>query len=120
MHVDDVGAFTRSFVLPFASLPYALGRVRMCSCVHACVYAHTSIRVYYLGVCAQKGAKESIFAMGTLKKRLRTNVINGVTHLEPADFSYRHSFEYRGSYLDIEVEKIKIRVRTWVSERGSE
>lgn len=38
-------------------------------------------------------------------------MVNNVTSSGPVDMQFRQSFEYRGSYLDLEREKLKIKVR---------
>lgn len=57
------------------------------------------------------GNKQKVYAVGELKNRLRTKVIYGCkTGEPPTEFDYRITFEYRGSYLDVETEKMKIKV----------
>lgn len=59
----------------------------------------------------QKGDNTRIYAKGEDKKYLRTPVVNNVTSRAPVDMQFRQAFEYRGSYLDLEKEKLKIKVR---------
>ncbi|KAL8436577.1 hypothetical protein ACSSS7_001609 [Eimeria intestinalis] len=64
----------------------------------------------------QKGDRTCIYAKGEDKNYLRTSVVNNVTSRGPVDMQFRKAFEYRGSYLDLEKEKLKIKVweyRTW-------
>ncbi|OEH79719.1 c2 domain-containing protein [Cyclospora cayetanensis] len=63
-----------------------------------------------------RGDSTRIYAKGEDKNYLRTSVVNNVNDKAPVDLQFRQSFEYRGSYLDLEREKLKIKVweyKTW-------
>lgn len=63
-------------------------------------------------VRVKSGNKQKVYAVGELKNRLRTSVAYACkTGDPPIELDYRVTFEYRGSYLDVEAEKMKIRVR---------
>lgn len=55
-----------------------------------------------------------IYVYGDLKLRLRTTVGYGIKGGDrPVDINYRTVAEYRGSYLDVEEERVKIKVWTY-------
>lgn len=62
-------------------------------------------------VLVQAAKQTKVYAVGELKNRVRTSVAYGCEGNEqPVDIDYRVTSEYRGSYSNIESEKIKIRV----------
>lgn len=51
-----------------------------------------------------------IYAKGKTKNCLRTPVVTNVATEQKKNMNFRNVFEYRGSYLDLENEKLRIRV----------
>ncbi|KAF8822535.1 hypothetical protein IE077_003544, partial [Cardiosporidium cionae] len=63
-----------------------------------------------------KGNAERIYSKGKNKEHLRSRVAQNVTKNGKTNMNFREVFEYRGSYLDLENEKLKIKVweyRIW-------
>ncbi|ORM41061.1 tRNA uridine 5-carboxymethylaminomethyl modification enzyme MnmG [Babesia sp. Xinjiang] len=58
----------------------------------------------------QMGGSVIILNRGETKNYIRTTVVQNVTKDVPRSFNCAHEFEYRGSYLDLEHEKLKIKV----------
>lgn len=56
----------------------------------------------------QLESKEYILSNGNLKHRLRTPIVHNLIKDEPQKIKFHPSFEYRGSYYDIEKEKLKL------------
>ncbi|GBE59363.1 kinase domain containing protein [Babesia ovata] len=58
----------------------------------------------------QMGSSVCILNRGETKNYIRTTVVRNVTKDVPRSFNCAHEFEYRGSYLDLEYEKLKIKL----------
>ncbi|GFE52949.1 C2 domain-containing protein protein [Babesia ovis] len=58
----------------------------------------------------QMGGSVCILNRGETKNYIRTTVVQNVTKDVPRSFNCTHEFEYRGSYLDLENEKLKIKL----------
>ncbi|SCP03711.1 double C2-like domain-containing protein, putative [Plasmodium malariae] len=58
----------------------------------------------------QRGSTVKIYAKGKTKNCLRTHVVSNVAAEQKKDMNFRNVFEYRGSYLDLENEKLRIKV----------
>ncbi|EUD64899.1 hypothetical protein C922_04743 [Plasmodium inui San Antonio 1] len=58
----------------------------------------------------QRGSNMKIYAKGKTKNCLRTHVVSNVAAEQKKDMNFRSVFEYRGSYLDLENEKLRIKV----------
>ncbi|KAH8582535.1 membrane conserved in eukaryotes [Cryptosporidium sp. chipmunk genotype I] len=56
----------------------------------------------------QLESKEYILSNGDLKHRLRTPIVHNLLKDKPQKIKFHPSFEYRGSYYDIEKEKLKL------------
>ncbi|KAL3127096.1 membrane protein [Cryptosporidium hominis] len=56
----------------------------------------------------QLESKEYILSNGDLKHRLRTPIVHSLLKDKPQKIKFHPSFEYRGSYYDIEKEKLKL------------
>ncbi|KAF7456909.1 double C2-like domain-containing protein [Cryptosporidium felis] len=56
----------------------------------------------------QLESHEYIFSNGELKHRLRTPILHKLLNNKPQKLKFNPSFEYRGSYNDIEKERIKL------------
>ncbi|KAJ1607449.1 membrane protein [Cryptosporidium canis] len=56
----------------------------------------------------QLESKEYILSNGDLKHRLRTPIVHNLLKEKPQKIKFHPSFEYRGSYHDIEKEKLKL------------
>ncbi|KAH8741071.1 membrane protein, partial [Cryptosporidium ryanae] len=56
----------------------------------------------------QSESKEYILSNGQLKHRIRTPIIHKLTKEKPQKIKFQPSFEYRGSYFDLEKEKLKL------------
>ncbi|VUZ99135.1 double C2-like domain-containing protein, putative [Plasmodium vivax] len=58
----------------------------------------------------QRGSSMKIYAKGKTKNCLRTHVVSNVAAEQKKNMNFRSVFEYRGSYLDLENEKLRIKV----------
>ncbi|EDO07869.1 hypothetical protein BBOV_III003050 [Babesia bovis T2Bo] len=58
----------------------------------------------------QMGNTVCILNKGETKNYIRTTVVQNVVKDVPRSFNCAHEFEYRGSYLDLENEKLKIKL----------
>ncbi|ANQ11016.1 Uncharacterized protein PCOAH_00052390 [Plasmodium coatneyi] len=58
----------------------------------------------------QRGSSMKIYAKGKTKNLLRTHVVSNVAAEQKKNMNFRSVFEYRGSYLDLENEKLRIKV----------
>ncbi|GIX61786.1 double C2-like domain-containing protein [Babesia caballi] len=58
----------------------------------------------------QMGGSVCILNRGETKNYIRTTVVQNVTRDVQRSFNCAHEFEYRGSYLDLEHEKLKIKL----------
>ncbi|KJP87388.1 hypothetical protein AK88_02945 [Plasmodium fragile] len=58
----------------------------------------------------QRGSSMKIYAKGKTKNCLRTHVVSNVAADQKKNMNFRSVFEYRGSYLDLENEKLRIKV----------
>ncbi|KAK6590558.1 membrane protein [Cryptosporidium xiaoi] len=56
----------------------------------------------------QSESKEYILSSGQLKHRIRTPIIHKLIKDKPQKIKFQPSFEYRGSYFDLEREKLKL------------
>ncbi|SBT50181.1 double C2-like domain-containing protein (DOC2) [Plasmodium ovale wallikeri] len=59
---------------------------------------------------SQRGSTMKIYAKGKAKNCLRTNVVSNVVAEQKKEINFTNVFEYRGSYLDLENEKLRIKV----------
>lgn len=86
--------------------------VKLTNCLHDSINAFIEFDIggNREEVRVESGTKTKIYVVGELKNRKRTNVNFSIKGNQPVDFGYRTTFEYRGSYLDVEEEKVKIRV----------
>ncbi|CDU20941.1 double C2-like domain-containing protein, putative [Plasmodium yoelii] len=58
----------------------------------------------------QRGSKMKIYTKGKSKNCLRTQVVCNVRAEQKKEIKFKKVFEYRGSYLDLENEKLRIKV----------
>ncbi|EWC87175.1 hypothetical protein PFNF54_03951 [Plasmodium falciparum NF54] len=92
--------------------------------IYIYIYIYINFLIYYFKILIfvfffffffffpfhKRGSTMKIYAKGKTKNCLRTPVVTNVATEQKKNMNFRNVFEYRGSYLDLENEKLRIRV----------